>query len=72
MPAKYDRPVKEEAVRLVREHAADYPSEYATTREIAGRMGMSTETLRLWIWQALLLSSTPRREDAACTKMKRA
>jgi len=40
------------AIRLVREHAGDYESEYAAIRAVAGRLGMSAETLRKWIRQA--------------------
>ena len=39
MPVRYDQDTKAKAIRLVREHAGDYPSEYA-------------ETLRKWIRQA--------------------
>jgi len=34
------------AVRLVREHRDDYDSEWAAMKAIAGRLGMSAETLR--------------------------
>ena len=43
--------VRAKAVRLVREHAGDYPTEYAAITAVAGRLGMSPETLRLWIRQ---------------------
>jgi transposase len=52
MPVRYDKSVKEKAVRLVREHAADYPSEYAAITAISGRLVMSAETLRGWVRQA--------------------
>jgi len=52
MPSKYDENTKARAVRLVREHADDYDSEWAAIREIAGRLGMSPETLRKWVRQA--------------------
>ncbi len=52
MPVRYGKPVKEKAVRLVREHAADYPPEYAAITAISGRLGMSAETLRGWVRQA--------------------
>jgi transposase len=29
MPVRYDQDTKAKAIRLVREHAGDYPSEYA-------------------------------------------
>jgi transposase len=49
MPSRYDASTKARAVRLVREHRADYPTEYAAITAVAGRLGMSAETLRLWI-----------------------
>src|SRR6266849_232356 len=51
MPVKYDQDTKAKAVRLVREHAGDYESEWAAISAVAGRMGMSAETLRKWIRQ---------------------
>jgi transposase len=39
------------AIRLVREHAGDYPSEYAAITAVARRLGMTPEMLRKWIRQ---------------------
>jgi transposase len=52
MPVKYNQDTKARAIRLVREHAADYESEYAAISAVAGRLGMSAETLRKWNRQA--------------------
>jgi transposase len=52
MPSKYDPNTKAKAIRLVREHAGDYPTEYAAITAVAGRLGMTPETLRKWIRQA--------------------
>ena len=52
MPVRYDQDTKAKAIRLVREHAGDYPSEYAAITAVARRLGMSAETLRKWIRQA--------------------
>jgi transposase len=52
MPVKYDQDTKARAVRLVREHAGDYPTEYAAITAVSRRLGMSAETLRKWIRQA--------------------
>src|SRR6266436_4489471 len=52
MLVRYDQDTKAKAVRLVREHAGDYPSEYAAISAVAGRLGMSAETLRKWIRHA--------------------
>ena len=52
MPGKYDQETKAKAIRLVREHVGDYPSEYAAITAVAKRLGMTPETLRKWIRQA--------------------
>ena len=52
MPVKYDQDTKAKAIRLVGEHAGDYPSEYAAITAVSRRLGMSAETLRKWIRQA--------------------
>ena len=51
MPVRYDQDTKAKAIRLMREHAGDYPSEYAAITAVAGRLGMSAETLRKSIRQ---------------------
>ena len=49
----YSRETREKAVRLVGEHAGDYPTEYAAIRAVAARLGIgSAETLRKWVRQA--------------------
>ncbi len=52
MPTKYDQETKAKAIRLFRDHAGDYDSEWAAMCAIAGRLGMSAETLRKWVRQA--------------------
>jgi transposase len=49
MPSRYDASTRAKAIRLVREHRGDYPAGYAAITAVAGRLGMSPETLRLWI-----------------------
>jgi len=49
----YSAETRAKAVRLVREHAGDYPSEYAAMTAVAQRLGIgSAETLRKWVRQA--------------------
>src|ERR1700740_46693 len=62
MAIRYDEKTKARAVRLVREHRNDYGSEWAAMRAIAGRLGMSAETLRKWVRQA----EVDAGEAAAC------
>jgi transposase len=52
MPSKYDQQIREKAVRLVRDHAEDYPTEWAAVKAVSGRLGMNAETLRKWLRQA--------------------
>jgi transposase len=52
MPVKYNQDTRAKAIWLVREHAGDYESEYAAITAVAGRLGMSAETLRKWIRRA--------------------
>lgn len=49
MPHRYDDATRVKAVRLVRDHVGDYSSEWAAISAIAGRLGMSRETLRKWV-----------------------
>jgi transposase len=51
-PSRYGLGIKAKAIRLVGDHAGDYDSQWAATSAIAGRLGMSAETLRKWIRQA--------------------
>ncbi len=48
----YSAETRAKAMRLVREHAGDYPSQWAAITAVAGRLGMSAETLRKWLRQA--------------------
>jgi transposase len=52
MASRYDANTKARAVRLVREHAGDYETEWAAMKAISARLGMSAETLRKWVRQA--------------------
>jgi len=51
---KYDKDTRVKAVRLVRDHAGDYPTEWAAITAVSSRLGMNSETLRKWIRQAEL------------------
>jgi transposase len=53
MAGNYSAETKAKAVRLVREHAGDYPSEWAAISSVAARLQVgSAETLRKWLRQA--------------------
>ena len=51
-PRKYSPEVRERAVRLVREHAPEYPSQWAAITSIASKFGCTAESLRNWVRQA--------------------
>ncbi len=50
--SKWDQETKAKAIRLVRDHVGDYGSEWAAITTVAGRLGVSAESLRKWIRQA--------------------
>lgn len=39
VPVRYEQDTKAKAIWLVREHAGDYPSEYAAITAVARRLG---------------------------------
>ena len=49
---KYSPEVREQTVRLVHEHPAEHESQWAAIVSIAGKIGCTAETLRLWVRQA--------------------
>jgi transposase len=51
-PSKYAPELRERAVRLVQEHAGEYPSQWAAIRSVAEKLGCTTEALRRWLRQA--------------------
>jgi transposase len=51
-PSRYSPEVRERAVRMVREHGPEHPSQWATMEAIAPKLGCTSETLRRWVRQA--------------------
>lgn len=46
---RYPPELRERAMRLVREHRDEHPSEWATIQSVAGKLGLTAETLRKWL-----------------------
>ena len=49
---RYPVEVRERAVRMVFEHQDEYDSQWAAISSIAGKLGMTPETLRKWVRRA--------------------
>jgi transposase len=50
--SRFSPEVRERAVRMVFEHASEYPSQWAAIRSMAEKIGCGTEALRRWVRQA--------------------
>jgi hypothetical protein len=44
--------MRERAVRMVFEHADEYPSQWKAIEAIAAKLGINHETLWIWVWRA--------------------
>jgi transposase len=51
-PPKYSPELRERAVRMVLDHTADHPSQWAAIRSVGEKLGCSVEALRRWVRQA--------------------
>ena len=49
---RFPQEVRERAIWMVLEHTEEHGSQWAAIRSIAGKIGMSPETLRRWVRQA--------------------
>ena len=48
---KFSPEVRERAVRMVQEHRAEYPSQWAAIESIASKIGCVPQTLHTWVKQ---------------------
>lgn len=46
---EYLKEVRERAVRMVREHQPDHPSEWATIQSVSAKLGYTPQTLHTWV-----------------------
>ena len=49
---KFSAEVRERAVRMVREHQGEYPSQWSAISSIAAKIGCTAQTLSNWVRQA--------------------
>jgi transposase len=50
--SKFSPEVRERAVRMVREHQDEYPSQWGAISSIAAKIGCTAQTLSNWVRQA--------------------
>ena len=48
---RYSPEVRDRAIRMVVDHRGEYPSQWAAIQSVANKLGMTPETLRIWVRQ---------------------
>ena len=65
---KYPPEVRERAIRMVTEHRADYPFQWAAIQSIAAKIGCTPQTLGNWVKRAY---SEQTKHASACSDARR-
>lgn len=72
---QYSPEIRERAVRMVREHQSEYPSEWAAIQSISAKFGCTAETLRSWVRRSesvtLESQSSPNTESERIKALER-
>jgi transposase-like protein len=66
---KFSPEVRERAVRMVREHRNEHPSQWAAIESIAGKIGCVPQTLSTWVRQHEV--DAGQREGVSTTEAQR-
>ena len=56
----YSSEIRERAIRMVREHQDEYPSEWSAIQSISAKFGCTAETLRRWLRLSQTASVKPK------------
>jgi len=74
-PSRYSREFRERAVRLVADARAEHEHEWTAITSVAGKLGVSGETVRKWVRQAQVdagaRSGTTTEESAEIKRLRR-
>ena len=49
---RYSPEVRDRAIRMVTDHRGEYPSQWEAIQSVSQTLGMTPETLRVWVRQA--------------------
>jgi len=68
-PSRYSPELRERAVRLFLDHAADHPFQWVAIRSFGGKLGCRVDALRRWFRQSA--RDTGLRADSSTGELRR-